>query len=170
EFRIPTKGLIGFRTAFLTATRGECVMNSTIIGYEPWRGDIVTSRSGVLVASEMGKAVAYGLNIAQGRGLTFIEPGTKVYEGMIVGINSRSNDIAINVSKEKKQSNVRSPLDIAVKRLVPAVKLSLEQALDFINKDELVEVTPVNIRLRKKLLTQPQRLREISATRRSIQS
>lgn len=162
EYHIPTKGLIGFRSAFLTATRGGGVMNTAFIGYELWRGDIASTRiSGVLVASERGEAVSYGLNNAQGRGLTFIEPGTPVYEGMIVGTQARVQDISINVCKEKKQSNVRTPLDVAVKKLVPPVKLSLEQSIDFINRDELVEVTPENIRLRKKLLTQTQRQREL---------
>ena len=162
EYHVPTKGLIGFRSAFLTATRGGGVMNTAFIGYEPWRGDIASTRiSGVLVASEAGEAVAYGLNNAQARGLTFIEPGTQVYEGMIVGTQARVQDISINVCKEKKQSNVRTPLDVAVKRLVPPVKLSLEQSIDFINRDELVEVTPESIRLRKKLLNQTQRLREL---------
>jgi len=162
EYHVPTKGLIGFRSAFLTATRGGGVMNTAFIGYEPWRGDIASTRiSGVLVASEAGEAVAYGLNNAQARGLTFIEPGIQVYEGMIVGTQARVQDISINVCKEKKQSNVRTPLDVAVKRLVPPVKLSLEQSIDFINRDELVEVTPESIRLRKKLLNQTQRLREL---------
>jgi GTP-binding protein len=168
EFHIPTKGLIGFRSAFLTATRGEGIMNTNFLGYEAWHGDITSTRSGVLVASEQGTAVTYGLNNAQGRGLTFIEPGTQVYEGMIVGMNPRPRDIAINVCKEKKKTNMRSSTsDIAIK-LTPSVQLSLEQAIDFINRDELVEVTPENIRLRKKLLTQGQRLRDIASARRSI--
>jgi len=162
EFRIPTKGLIGFRSAFLTATRGESIMNALFSGYEAWRGETVSTRNGVLVASGTGVAVTYGLNNAQGRGLTFIEPGTAVYEGMIVGLNSRLADIPVNICKEKKKTNVRSSTsDIAVK-LTPPVKLSLEQAIDFINNDELVEVTPASIRLRKKLLTYSQRLRETS--------
>jgi len=170
EFRIPTKGLIGFRSAFLTATRGEGIMNTTFLRYEAWHGDIASARNGALVASEQGAAVTYGLNNAQGRGLTFIEPNTSVYEGMIVGLNSRPQDVAINVCKEKKKTNVRSSTsDIAV-RLTPPVKLSLEQAIDFINEDELVEVTPENIRLRKKLLTQAQRLRSISLSRRSTKA
>ncbi len=170
EFRVPTKGLIGFRNSFIPATRGEGVMNTTFLDYQPWRGDIVSTRNGALVASEQGIAVTYGLNNAQGRGLTFVEPGTPTYEGMIVGLNSRPQDIAINVCKEKKKTNVRSSTsDIAV-RLTPPVKLSLEQAIDFINKDELVEVTPENIRLRKKLLTQAQRLRSISLSRRSTKA
>jgi len=166
EFKIPTKGLIGFRSSFLTATRGEGVINTNFIGYEPWHGNISSSRMGVLVASEPGIAVTYGLNNAQERGTTFIEPQTQVYEGMIVGLNAKPQDIAVNVTKEKKKTNIRSSTsDIAIK-LTPAVKLSLEQSLDFINKDELVEVTPASIRLRKKILTETQRLRHIAATRR----
>jgi GTP-binding protein len=168
EFRITTKGLIGFRSAFLTATRGEGIMNTVFLGYQDWRGPVISTRSGALVASEQGIAVSYGLSNAQGRGPTFIEPGTLVYEGMIVGMNSRSQDIAVNVCKEKKKTNMRSSTaDISVK-LTPPVQLSLEQAIDFINRDELVEITPENVRLRKKLLTQAQRLRDVSSARRSI--
>jgi GTP-binding protein len=168
-YRISTRGLIGFRSAFLTATRGEGVMNTLLLGYEPWVGEIVSVRSGVLVAASEGVAVTYGLNNAQGRGVTFIDPGTMVYEGMIVGLNSRGNDLPVNVCKEKKQTNIRSSTsDIAVK-LAPPVRMSLEQALDFINDDELVEVTPKNIRLRKKLLSQHQRLRASYAARRESQ-
>jgi len=169
EFHIPTRGLIGFRSAFLTITRGEGVMNTLFLDYEPWFGDITSTRSGALVASTEGIAVTYGINNAQGRGVTTIEPGTPVYEGMIVGLNSRGNDLAVNVCKEKKQTNIRSSTsDIAIK-LVPPVKLSLEEALDFINNDELVEVTPKSIRLRKKLLTQEQRLRASHAAQRSLE-
>ncbi len=159
EYDIPTRGLIGFRNSFLTLTQGNGAMASLLQGYEPWLGPIGTSRNGVLIASEAGNALTYGLNNAQARGQTFIEPGTPVYEGMIVGLNARPDDLAVNVCKEKKASNVRSSTsDIAV-RLSPAVKLSLEQSLDFINSDELVEVTPQNIRLRKRLLTQHERSR-----------
>ena len=157
EFHIPTRGLIGFRSTFLTATRGDGIMSTLFLGYEPWYGDIVSTRSGMLVASENGTAVTYGLNNAQGRGMTFIEPGTPVYEGMIVGMNSRGNDLAVNVAKEKKQTNIRSSTsDIAIK-LTPPVKSSLEEALGMISDDELIEVTPGNIRLRKRFLTQDQR-------------
>ena len=160
EFRIPTKGLIGFRSSFITATRGEGVMNTLFLGYEPWKRDIVSARSGVLVASETGEAVTYGLNNAQGRGMTFIGPGTQVYEGMVIGTNPRMRDIAVNVCKEKKKTNIRSSTsDIAVK-LTPPIIMSLEQSIDFINRDELVEVTPENIRLRKKILSETMRLRE----------
>ncbi len=166
EFKIPTKGIIGFRGAFLTATRGAGVMNTTFVDYEPWHGDITSTRSGVLVSSEAGVTFTYGLNNAQGRGITFVGPNTAVYEGMIIGMNPRPQDIAINVCKEKKKTNIRSSTsDIAV-RLTPPLKLSLEQAIGFINEDELVEVTPENIRLRKKILTETQRLRSLAASRR----
>jgi len=167
EFHIPTKGLIGFRSAFLTATHGDSIMNALFLGYEAWRGELITTRGGVLVTSENGTAVTYGLNNAQGRGDTFIEPGTLVYEGMIVGMHARLQDIPVNVCKEKKRTNIRSSTsDIAVK-LTPSVTFSLEQAIGFINNDELVEVTPENIRLRKKLLTHAQRLRNIASSRQS---
>ncbi len=159
EYDIPTRGLIGFRNAFLTLTKGNGAMSSLLLGYEPWQGPIGTQRNGALIASEGGVAMTYGLNNAQQRGQTFIEPGTPVYEGMIVGLNARPDDLAVNICKEKKATNVRSSTsDIAV-RLTPAVKLSLEQSLDFINNDELVEVTPQNLRLRKRLLTQHERSR-----------
>ncbi len=158
-YKIPTKGLIGFRNPFMTATRGEGVMNTMFIGYEPKKADISSTRSGVLVASETGEVLSYGLTNAQERGVTFIEPGTQVYEGMIIGQTNRPQDIAINVCKEKKKTNVRSSTaDIAIK-LVPPVIMSLEQCIDFINKDELVEVTPQHIRLRKKILTETMRIR-----------
>src|SRR5690349_14408445 len=159
EYEIPTRGLIGFRNAFLTLTQGNGAANSLLLGYEPWCGPIGTARMGALIASETGVAVTYGLNNAQERGQTFIEPQTQVYEGMIVGLHQRPADLMVNVCKEKKQTNIRSSTsDIAV-RLTPAVKLSLEQSLDFINADELVEVTPSTIRLRKRLLTQNERAR-----------
>jgi GTP-binding protein len=169
EFRVPTKGLLGFRSAFLTACRGEGVMNTVFLGYEPWLGDITSTRNGVLVASEQGTAVTYGLRVAEGRGLTMIDPGTQVYEGMIVGMNSRVQDIPVNVCKERKKTNVRSSTQEIIVRLTTPLKLSMEQAIDFIEKDELVEVTPGNIRLRKKLLTYAQRLRDISSTRRNME-
>jgi GTP-binding protein len=165
EFHIPTKGLIGFRSAFLTATRGSGVMNTIFLGYEPWKKEVGTIRSGVLVASEAGVSVTYGLNNAQERGLLFIGPGVQVYEGMIVGQIQRSRDIAVNVCKEKKMTNIRSSTsDIAIK-LTPPILFSLEQSIDFINRDELAEITPDHIRLRKKILQETMRLRAISSTR-----
>jgi GTP-binding protein len=159
EYTIPTRGLIGFRNAFLTLTRGEGQMSSLLLGYEPWRGPIAADRNGALVASERGTAVTNGLANAQGRGQTFIDPQTEIYEGMVVGINSREDDLAVNVCKEKKQTNIRSSTaDIAV-RLTPPIRLSLEEALDFLASDELLEVTPKAYRLRKRLLTAEERSR-----------
>jgi GTP-binding protein len=159
EYNIPTRGLIGFRNAFLTLTQGNGAMSSLLLGFEPWQGKINTARMGALIASEQGVAVTYGLSNAQQRGDTFIEPGTPVYEGMIVGLNARPADLPVNVCKEKQKTNIRSSTsDIAV-RLTPPILMSLEQSLDFINNDELVEVTPKNIRLRKRYLTQRERSR-----------
>lgn len=159
EYLIPTRGLIGFRNAFLTLTQGNGAMGSLLVGYQPWSGPIGSTRMGALIASETGVAVTYGLNHAQERGTTFIEPGTPVYEGMIVGLNTRPADLVVNVCKEKKQTNVRSSTAEIAVRLTPPVILSLEQSLDFINPDELVEVTPQSIRLRKRSLTQQERAR-----------
>ena len=159
EYRIPTKGLIGFRNPFLTATRGEGVMNTIFLGYEPWKQELISSRSGVLVASEAGEVLSYGLNNAQERGITFIPPGTMVYEGMIIGQTNRSQDIAINVCKEKKKTNIRSSTSDIMVKLTPPLIMSLEQAIDFINRDELAEITPISIRLRKKILNETMRLR-----------
>jgi GTP-binding protein len=159
EYTIPTRGLIGFRNIFLTLTKGNGALSSLLIGFEPWMGKIGTMRMGALMASEQGVAVTYGLGNAQQRGDTFIEPGTPVYEGMIVGLNSRPMDMAVNICKEKQKTNIRSSTsDISV-RLTPPILMSLEQSLDFINNDELVEVTPLNIRLRKRYLTQNERSR-----------
>ncbi len=159
EYSIPTRGLIGFRNAFLTLTKGNGAMSSILIGFEPWMGKMGSSRMGALVASEQGSAMTYGLNNAQQRGDTFIEPGTQVYGGMIIGLNSRPDDLVVNICKEKQKTNIRSSTsDISV-RLTPPTLMSLEQSLDFINNDELVEVTPQHIRLRKKFLTQNERAR-----------
>ena len=153
EFQIPTRGLIGFRSFFLKTTRGHGISNSQAIGYEPMRGTVKPDPGGVLVASEAGSAVTYGLLNAQGRGSTLVEPGAPVYEGMIVGMHPRDGDIPINVCREKKLTNMRSSTADIARRLSPVVTLSLEEALDFISADELVEVTPSAIRLRKKQLS-----------------
>jgi GTP-binding protein len=156
-YRIPTRGLIGLRNAFLTATKGNGVLGSRLIGFEPWQGPIATTRSGALVASETGVALSHGLANAQERGVTFIEPQTPVYEGMIVGQQPRQGDLVVNVCRAKKLTNMRSSTkDIAV-QLTPPVVLSLEQALDFLADDELLEVTPKGWRLRKRLLTADER-------------
>jgi GTP-binding protein len=159
EFEIPTRGLIGLRNEFLTRTKGNGVLSSRLIGYEPWQGQIVSNRSGALVAWESGTALSFGLAAAQERGLTFIEPGTEVYEGMIVGQNARGTDLAVNVCKGKKLTNMRSSSGDDFLRLTPPVVLSLEQSLDFINDDELLEVTPTAFRLRKRLLKEHERAR-----------
>ncbi|HVH62988.1 MAG TPA: translational GTPase TypA [Candidatus Dormibacteraeota bacterium] len=154
EYVIPTRGLIGFRNTFLTLTAGTGVMGSLAIGYRPWLGDFREQRNGALTASSPGTSLTYGLAGAQERGTTFIEPGEEVYEGMIVGVQRRPGDIRVNVCREKKKTNVRSETaDIAV-RLTPATKLSLEQSLDFLADDELLEVTPKHLRLRKRYLTE----------------
>jgi GTP-binding protein len=154
EYLIPTRGLIGFRNTFLTLTAGTGLMGSIGIGYRPWLGEFREQRNGALTASSPGVSLTYGLAAAQERGITFIEPGQEVYEGMIVGLQKRPGDIRVNVCREKKQSNVRSSTsDISV-RLTPASKLSLEQSLDFLADDELLEVTPKHLRLRKRHLTE----------------
>ena len=159
EFAIPTRGLIGLRNVFLTATKGNGTLSSRLIAHEPWMGPIATARSGALVASEAGVALSFGLANAQERGITFIDPGTEVYEGMIVGQNPRQTDLAVNVCRQKKLTNMRSSsADLAV-RLTPPTILSLEQSLDFLQDDELLEVTPRAYRLRKRILTQDERNR-----------
>ena len=160
EYKIPTRGLIGFNPFFLRTTRGDGVKSSTFTSYEPMEGEIQSQRSGVLVASEGGVAVTYGLLNAQGRGDTFIDPGTKVYAGMIVGSHRREGDIEINVCKEKKLTNIRSSTADVAKRLKSTVRMSLEEALAFISDDELVEVTPQNLRPRKTELSAVNRKRK----------
>jgi GTP-binding protein len=152
EFRIPARGLIGFRSQFMTDTRGTGIMNHIFAGWEPWHGAIGARQNGALVADRAGVATAYAIFNLQERGEIFIDPATPVYEGMIIGENSRPNDMDVNVTKEKKQTNMRaSSADEAI-RLIPPRKLSLENAIEFINDDELVEVTPKTIRLRKRTL------------------
>ncbi|HLG58266.1 MAG TPA: translational GTPase TypA [Vicinamibacterales bacterium] len=152
EFRIPTRGLIGFRSQFLTDTKGTGIMNHLFAGWEPWHGAIPSRPTGALVADRTGVATPYAIWNLQERGEILIDPGIVVYEGMIIGENSRTNDMDVNVCKEKKQTNMRaSSADEAI-RIVPPRKLSLEQAIEFINDDELVEVTPKSIRLRKRIL------------------
>jgi GTP-binding protein len=159
EFEIPTRGLIGFRSYFLKATRGNGEINSIFTGYEPLKGEVKTTRAGVLIAAKTGVAVTYGLNNAQQRGLTFVGPGVQVYEGMVVGLHARDDDLVVNVCKEKKMTNVRaSNSDIAV-ALTPPMLMSLEEGLDFIAQDEVMEVTPKNIRLRKRVLLNDDRHR-----------
>ena len=157
EYRIPTRGLIGFTPFFLRTARGHGMQSSVFTGYQPMEGDVKSANTGVLVAWQPGVAVTYGLLNAQGRGDTFIDPGTPVYEGMIVGMHRREGDIPINVCKEKKLTNMRSSTADITRRLNATVRMSLDEALDFIADDELVEVTPQSFRMRKRELTTGER-------------
>ncbi len=160
EFKIPSRGLIGYRTEFMTDTKGNGVMNHVFEGYEPYKGTVVARTRGTIVAFEPGVSVTYGLYNAQDKGELFIGPGVEVYEGMIVGINSRPEDLSINVCKEKHLTNTRASGSDEALRLVPPIQMSLEKAIEFIQDDELVEVTPKSIRLRKKILDTKTRERE----------
>ncbi len=159
EFKIPARGLIGYRTEFLTDTKGSGTMNHVFNSYEPYKGDIQARVRGTIVAFEAGKSITYGLYNAQDKGDLFIGPGVDVYEGMIVGLNSRSEDLSINVCKEKHLTNTRASGSDEALRLVPPIQMSLEAAIEFIQDDELVEVTPKSIRLRKKILDTKERER-----------
>ena len=168
EFKVPARGLIGYRTEFLTDTKGVGTMNSIFDCYEPYKGEIQARTRGVLVAFEQGTSITYGLYNAQERGELFIGPGVDVYEGMIVGINSRNEDISINVCKEKHLTNTRASGSDDALRLVPPIQLSLEKAIEFIEEDELVEVTPKSLRLRKKILDNKTRERMAARAKNSV--
>ena len=160
EFKIPARGIIGYRTEFLTDTKGEGTMNHIFDSYQPYKGEIQARTRGTIVAFEAGKSITYGLYNAQDKGDLFIGPGVDVYEGMIVGLNSRNEDLAINVCKEKHLTNTRAAGSDDALRLVPPIQMSLEKAIEFIQDDELVEVTPKSIRLRKKILDTKERERQ----------
>ncbi|HZT95640.1 MAG TPA: translational GTPase TypA [Chloroflexota bacterium] len=151
-YRAPTRALIGLRSSILTLTRGTGSISSRVVGWEPWRTLPPTTRNGALVASQSGMAVAYGLLSVQERGQPFIGPGTPIYEGMIIGLNRRAEDVEVNAAKQKQKTSVRSPVKDQTVKLVPPREMSLEECLDFIEDDELVEVTPKSIRMRKKVL------------------
>jgi GTP-binding protein len=159
EFVVPARGLIGFRTEFLTATRGTGMAHQVFDRYEPWFGDLRTRPTGSLVADRTGSATTYAMFNLQERGTLFVEPGTKVYEGMIVGANSRPEDMDVNITKERKLTNVRSSTSEELERLIPPRRLSLEEALEYCSDDECVEVTPHAIRLRKTVLDATERAR-----------
>ncbi|MGH3358036.1 MAG: translational GTPase TypA, partial [Nocardioidaceae bacterium] len=159
EFLVPARALIGFRTEFLTDTRGTGIAHHVFEGYEPWAGDLRTRASGSLVADRPGAASSYAMTNLQERGTLFVEPTTEVYEGMVVGENSRSDDMDINITKEKKQTNVRSSTSDVFEKLVPPRRLSLEQSLEFCREDECVEVTPTSVRIRKVILDSSERAR-----------
>ena len=159
EFSIPSRGLFGYRSAFLTDTRGEGVMNTVFDCYAPYKGDIPSRSNGSLIAFETGEACAYGIFQSQDRGRMFVVPAQPVYMGMIVGECSRAEDIEVNVCKKKHLTNSRSAGTDEALRLVPPIIMSLEQALDYIGEDELAEITPTSIRIRKKILDSTQRYR-----------
>jgi GTP-binding protein len=152
EFRIPSRGLIGFRSQFLTDTRGTGLLNHLFDGYEPWQGEIPHRMSGALVSDRAGKTTGYAIEHLQGRGEMFVEPGERVYEGMVIGENAREEDIDVNVVKEKKLTNMRASTSEEGIHLLPVHKLTLEQSLEWIREDELLEATPKSLRLRKRVL------------------
>ncbi|HKY14997.1 MAG TPA: EF-Tu/IF-2/RF-3 family GTPase, partial [Microthrixaceae bacterium] len=159
EYRVPARGLIGFRTEFLTETRGTGIAHHVFDGWEPWFGELRSRSTGSLVADRRGQSTAYASVGIQDRATLFIEPGIEVYEGMVVGENSRGEDMDVNITREKKQTNMRAAASDSTVTLTPAKRLSLEQALEFIASDECVEVTPDSVRLRKVVLDQTQRAR-----------
>ena len=152
EFNAPSRGLLGFRNELLTDTRGTGIVTHMFIGYEKWQGEIPHRPTGVLVADRKGKATAYAIGHLQPRGELFVSPGEDVYEGMIVGENSRPQDMKVNITKEKKMSNMRSSTSDILTHLIPARKMSLERSLEFIREDEMLEVAPKSFRLRKRVL------------------
>jgi GTP-binding protein len=170
EFVVPSRGLIGFRTEFLTDTRGTGIANHVFEDYEPWVGELKTRQNGSLVADRTGVATSYAMFNLQERGAMFLEPTTEVYEGMIVGENSRVEDMDVNICKERKLTNVRSATSEVLERLIPPRKLSLEQALEFCREDECVEVTPDAVRIRKLVLPQNERARTAARAKTAAKS
>lgn len=162
EFLVPARGLIGFRTEFLTETRGTGIMHHVAEGYEPWAGAFRTRNTGSLVADRMGAVTGYALFNLQERGVLFVSPGDDVYEGMVVGENPRAEDMDVNPTKEKKLTNVRSSTGEELERLIPARKMSMEQQLEFCGPDECLEVTPDVVRIRKTILVGHERAKERS--------
>jgi GTP-binding protein len=159
EWLVPARGLIGFRTEFLTDTRGTGILHHVFESYEPWYGELRTRATGSLVADRSGVATPFAMMNLQERGSLFVEPTTEVYEGMIVGENSRADDMDVNITKEKKLTNMRSSAADETEKLIPPRKLSLEQALEFCREDECVEITPQAVRIRKVTLDQKDRER-----------
>ncbi|MBW3606900.1 MAG: translational GTPase TypA, partial [Actinobacteria bacterium] len=166
EYLVPARGLIGFRTRFLTDTRGTGILHHNFETYEPWAGEIRTRSTGSLVADRPGPATGYAIGKLEDRGSLFVSPGEEVYEGMIVGENARSDDLDVNAVKEKHLTNHRSSTADELVRLVPPRKLSLDQALEFLREDECIEVTPNVVRLRKVALDQTSRVKAMRASKR----
>jgi len=166
EWLVPARALIGFRTEFMTDTRGTGIAHHVFESYEPWFGELRTRATGSLVSDRSGVATSFAMFNLQERGSMFVEPGTEVYEGMLVGENSRSDDMDVNITKEKKLTNIRSSTGDELERLIPPRKLSLEQALEFCREDECVEVTAATVRLRKVVLDSTQRYRNFRRSAR----
>jgi GTP-binding protein TypA/BipA len=159
EYLVPARGLIGFRTEFITETRGTGIMHHVFDRWERWAGELLTRTTGVLIADRRGATVQYSLMSLQERGTMFVGPGEEVYEGMIIGENSRTEDIDVNPVKEKHLTNMRSSTSDVLVRLVPHRQLSLEEAMEFVREDECVEVTPVSVRMRKVELGKTERMK-----------
>ena len=169
DFLVPTRGLIGIRTEFMTETRGSGILHSVFEGYEPWQGEIRTRPTGSLVADRRGPTAAFGLLKLQERGQLFVGPGEEVYEGMVVGENARAEDLDVNAVREKKLTNMRASGSDETIKLVPAHRLSLDQALEFIRDDECVEVTPDAVRLRK-LALDPIERQKLTRARKRVEA
>ena len=159
SFKIPSRGIIGLRNQLLTATAGQAIMNHRFINYEPYKGEIPGRINGSLISMEKGTAIPYSLNKLQDRGKFFVDPNENIYEGQVVGEHSRANDLVVNITKTKKLTNMRSSGADDKVKIAPAIQFSLEEALEYIQADEYVEVTPSNIRLRKVLLKEHERKR-----------
>jgi GTP-binding protein len=165
DYRVPARGLVGFRTEFMTETRGTGVLHHVFDGWEPWVGELKTRRNGVMVADRQGVVTSHALESLQERGQMFVGPTTEVYEGMIVGENARQDEMDVNPTKEKKLTNMRASSADNFERLTPPILMTLEQAMEYISDDESVEVTPAAVRLRKNVLDQQVRGRLRSKTR-----
>jgi len=159
KFNIPSRGIIGLRNQLLTATAGEAIMSHRFIDYQPFKGEIPGRLGGSLISMENGKAIPYSIDKLQDRGKFFVDPNEDIYEGQVIGENSRGDDMVVNVTKTKKLTNVRSSGNDDKARIIPAIKFSLEEALEYIQKDEYVEVTPKSLRLRKIYLNENDRKR-----------
>ena len=159
EFKVPTRGLLGFRGDFIIETRGQGILTHAFLAYEPYKGDLSGRSRGSMISMLTGEATAYDLWKIQERGILFITPNTKIYEGMIIGESAKDQDLVVNVTKGKKLSNMRASGKDESISLTPVKPMTLEQAIEYVSDDELVEITPVSIRLRKKLLTEVERKR-----------
>jgi GTP-binding protein len=168
DYRVPARGLIGFQGEFMNLTRGSGLMSHVFDGYAPMKGDVAERRNGVLISNENGEAIAYALWYLQERGRMFVSPGEKLYEGMIIGIHSRENDLVVNPIKTKKLTNIRAAGKDDAILLTPPIELTLEYAVEFIADDELVEVTPQSIRIRKRYLTENERKRHSRAAEAAL--